>query len=269
MGFLIALMALAALFLFLTAPNMKRGRMDYWRGQRFAHRGLHSAARELVENTLPAFEAACRKGYGIELDIQFTADGQVVVFHDDDLSRLTGDPRKVCEVTLDELRQMPLLGVENARVPTLRETLDAVGGRAPLLIELKTGKRNAELCAALVEHLKGYPGEYIVESFNPLIVMWFRRNAPAVVRGQLVCGMKGYRQMMGPVPAFLLASLLFNALARPDFVAYDAGDPRFRTPRLQRALFRTPMAAWTVRTLPQAKLAAERDEICIFEQIRP
>ncbi len=269
MGFLIALMALGALFLFLTAPNLQRGRMARWHGQRFAHRGLHSASRELVENTLPAFEAACRKDYGIELDIQFTADGQVVVFHDDDLSRLAGDARMVCEVTLEELRRMPLMGVENARVPTLREALDAVGGRVPLLIELKTGRRNADLCQALMEHLKGYPGEYIVESFNPLIVMWFRRHAPSVVRGQLVCSMKGYRKALGAVPAFLLASLLFNVCARPDFVAYDANDPRFHTPRVQRALFRTPMAAWTVRTLPQAKLAAERDEICIFEQIRP
>ena len=269
MPLLIAALAAVALAVFLTAPNMKRGRMARWRGQRFAHRGLHSASRDLVENTLPAFEAACRKGYGIELDIQFTADGQAVVFHDDNLSRLTGDPRPVREVTLAELRNMPLAGVEDARVPTLRETLAAVGGRVPLLIELKSGRRNAELCRALMEHLRDYPGEYMVESFNPLIVMWFRRNAPSVVRGQLVCGMDGYRGAVGAFPAFCMAFLLFNALSRPDFVAYDANDARFHTPRIQRALFRTPLAAWTVRTLPQAKLAAERDEICIFEQIRP
>lgn len=269
MAFVIALVILLALAAFLTAPNMKRSRMARWRGQRFAHRGLHDAAQGVVENTLPAFDAACRADYGIELDIQFTADGEVVVFHDDDLRRLAGDRRMVRDVMLDELRGMPLSGVESARVPTLNEVLACVNGRVPLLIELKNGRRNADLCRALMEKLKYYPGEYIVESFNPLIVMWFRRHAPQVVRGQLVCGMKGYRETVRPVPAFCMAALLFNAFARPDFVAYDANDARFHTPRFQRTLYHTPLAAWTVRTLPQAKLAAERDEICIFEQIRP
>ena len=269
MPVLIALLILAGLALLLAAPNLNHSRMTRWRGQRFAHRGLHDAAQGVVENTMPAFEAACRADYGIELDVQFTADHQLAVFHDDDLSRLTGDSRAVREVTLEALRAMPLAGVDSARVPTLGEVLARVNGRVPLLIELKNGRENAALCRALMDALRDYPGEYIVESFNPLIVGWFRRNAPAVVRGQLVCGMAGYRGSVSPVPAFCMAALLFNAVARPDFVAYDVNAPRFVTPRLQRLLFRTPLAAWTVRTLPQAKLTAERDEICIFEQIRP
>ena len=221
-----------------------------------------------MENTLPAFEAACRGGYGIELDIQFSRDGEVVVFHDDTLKRLTGDARKVSAVPLAELRGMALGDVQGARIPTLRETLDLVDGRAPLLIELKTGSQNAKLCAALMEHLKDYKGRYIVESFNPLIVRWFRRNAPQVIRGQLVCPMKEYRPKANGLAAFAMAGLLFNVITRPDFVAYDVNARRFFSPHFQRFMFRTPMAAWTVRRESIARLVSHRQEMPIFEQAR-
>ena len=264
MAWLVVLL-IVLLFLFLTPPNLRRGRVHDWHGQRFAHRGLHDIERGVVENTLPAFEAACRRHYGIELDIQFSKDMEVVVFHDDNLRRLCGDARKVCDVPLSELKTLPLGGVEDARIPTLQETLDRVNGRAPLLIELKTGGNNARLCQALMEHLKGYRGEYIVESFNPLIVYWFRKNAPEVVRGQLVCPMEEYRPAANGLAAFAMAGLLFNALTRPDFVAYDANARRFFSPHFQRFAFRTPMAAWTVRSPQMAELIEKRGEMSIFE----
>ena len=268
MGWLIAALA-ALLLIFLTCPNLRRERVAEWKGQKFAHRGLHDAEAGVLENTLSAFEAACRAGYGIELDIQFSRDGAVVVFHDDDLKRLCGDGRKVCDVPLEELRTLRLGGIEAARIPTLREALDLVDGRAPLLIELKTGARNAELCEALTAHLRDYKGRYIVESFNPLIVRWFRRNAPQVVRGQLVCPMKEYRPKASSFAAFAMAGLLFNALTRPDFVAYDANARRFFSPHFQRFAFHTPMAAWTVRGEGLEKLIERRGEMPIFERIRP
>ena len=101
------LLILLALLAFLTRPSMRYRKTHRWRGQRFAHRGLHDRARGIVENTLPAFEAARDHGWGIELDIQFSKDMQVVVFHDDDLQRLCGDPRKVCQLTLAELQALP------------------------------------------------------------------------------------------------------------------------------------------------------------------
>ena len=267
-GWLIVLI-LCALAAFLTHPNGHRVRMKRWREQRFAHRGLHDADAGVVENTLPAFEAACAHGYGIELDIQFSKDMQVVVFHDDNLLRLAGDARKVFDCTLEEMRAMPLNGVDSARVPTLDEVLKLVNGRAPLLIELKTGARNDQLCRALVEKLARYPGEYIIESFNPLIVSWFRRNAPGVVRGQLVCPMSSYIGQAGRLSAFLMAGLMLNCLSRPDFVAYDANAPRFFSPHFQRFVYRTPMAAWTVRDADTARLVERRGEMNIFEKIRP
>ena len=267
---LVILLVLAGLWLFLVWPNPgRRGRMAPWQGRSFAHRGLHDAKKGVIENTLPAFEAACQRGYGIELDIQFTRDMRAVVFHDDDLARLTGDRRRVREVTLEELRAMPLSGVRTARVPTLAEALGQVDGRAPLLIELKNGPANDRLCRALVESLRGYRGEYMVESFSPLIVRWFKKHAPAVPRGQLVCAAKGYRGAVNRLGGFFLSNLLLNALGRPDFIAYDVNEPKFLAPRLQRLLFRTPMAAWTVRTTPAAALVETRGEMCIFERVAP
>ena len=256
---------IVALFFFLTHPSLNRAKCRRWRGERFAHRGLHDGNQVVVENTLQAFAAARDAGFGMELDIQFSKDMEVVVFHDESLSRLTGIDQNVRDLTLDELRSLPLAGRDDARIPTFRELLDTVGGRTPLLIELKSGRDNARLCEAMMECLRDYPGEYIVESFNPLIVAWFRFHAPGVVRGQLVCPVKGYGAAVNAVVSWILAGLLYNWIARPDFIAYDVSDPRFHAPRLQRALYRTPMAAWTVRDPDTAARVHARGEITIFE----
>ena len=265
----IILLILCAAMAYLTCPCLRRARVKRWRGARFAHRGLHDIDSGVVENTLPAFEAACRAGYGIELDIQFSKDMRVVVFHDSDLMRLGGEKRKVFDLTLNELQKVRLMGLEDARIPTLDEVLKLVNGRVPLLIELKNGSRNERLCRALVEKLRHYPGEYVIESFNPLIVGWFRRNAPEVVRGQLVCPMHSYIAQASRISGFFMAGLMLNFISRPDFVAYDVNAPRFFSPHFQRFMYRTPMAAWTVRDESTEALVQRRGEMSIFEQIRP
>ena len=263
-GWMIILIA-AAVIVYMTAPNPRRRRMARWRTEAFAHRGLHDIKKGVVENTLPAFEAACRAGYGMELDIQFSSDREVVVFHDDTLKRLTGDPRRVDQCSLAELKGFELGGVPGARVPTLREVLETVDGRAPMLIELKSGKNNARLCRALMALIRDYRGEYIVESFNPLIVGWFRRHAPQVVRGQLVGPMREYIADASRLSAFFMSGQLLNCVGRPDFVAYDANAARFFSPHFQRFVFHTPMAAWTVRDARLRELIEKRGEIAIFE----
>ena len=259
--------AVLALWLFLIFPSPKRHRIDSWRGRLLAHRGLHDADHGIIENTLPAFEAACRSGYGIELDIQFTRDKKVVVFHDDDLTRLCGDERLVRQVDYEELKTMRPGGGAQP-IPTLSQVLSAVGGRAPLLIELKNGPDNALLCQALVAHLKDYRGEYIVESFSPFIVAWFRCHAPQIPRGQLCTSPRGYRPKVPRIGGCALSALLFNCLARPDFIAYDAS-ARCLGPLLQRLLFHTPRAAWTVRSDALLAAARKKGDMAIFESIRP
>ena len=265
MSIWILLIIILAVLAFLTHPNLNRARTRHWRGRQFAHRGLHDPGRGVVENTLPAFEAACDAGVGIELDIQFTADMQVAVFHDDDLARMAGDPRKIWTVPLAELQSLSLAGRADARIPTLRQVLDAIDGEVPLLIEIKNGPFNRRLCQALTDHLRDYPGEYIIESFNPLIVFWFRRHAPEIVRGQLVDSLPSYRPAVNGIVGFCMSGLLLNCISRPDFVAYNANAPRFFSPHFQRFMFRTPMAAWTVREKNLAALIHKRGEMNIFE----
>ena len=114
---LVILLILLALAAFLLAPSPKKSRADAWRGTAFAHRGLHGGGAQ--ENSIEAFDRACRAGFGIELDVQLSKDGTVVVFHDDTLKRMTGDGRRVDEASLAELRKLTLKG--KGRIPTFEE----------------------------------------------------------------------------------------------------------------------------------------------------
>jgi len=261
----IVLIILIALIVFLIAPSPKHHRADSWKGTLFAHRGLHGNG--LTENTLEAFDAACTGGFGIELDVQLSKDGVVVVFHDDDLQRMANDNRRVDQVDFAELQSLALNG--GGRIPSFEETLRLVNGRVPLLVELKNGRRNDELCRKTAGLLKAYDGKTIIESFSPLIVQWWRKHEPAVVRGQLVGAKISYLATMGPFLAFILSRLLLNFLGRPDFVAYDVNAAGFMAPKLQRALFRTPLAAWTVRDAGTCLGCLERGEMPIFEGFIP
>ena len=265
MSIWLILLVLFIVLAFMTHPSLHYAKCQRWRGERFAHRGLHDIKKGLVENTLPAFAAARDAGFGMELDIRFSKDMQLVVFHDDDLVRLTGDARRVRQLTLAELKAIPLAGIDSARIPTLHEVLDTVEGKTPLLIELKSGPDNARLCQTLMDTLADYRGDYLVESFNPLIVAWFRFHAPHMVRGQLVGPLQSYRPVVNGIAGFFMAGLLANCLSRPDFVAYDANALRFFSPHFQRFMFRTPMAAWTVRDPALAALVEKRGEMSIFE----
>ena len=261
---LIILLMLAALALFILAPSRRRSRMLAWKGTAFAHRGLHGDG--ISENSLAAFERACEAGFGIELDVQLSRDGVPVVFHDDDLRRMTGDSRRVDEVDYEELQGLAL--PDGRGIPRFEEALVCVNGRAPLLVEIKNGRSNAELCEKTLLLLKKYPGRYIVESFNPMIVFWLRRHARGVLRGQLVTDMKHYMPCFGKTAAWMLAGLVLNCVARPDFVAYDV-DADFAAPRIQRSLFNTPMACWTVKSRESYDRALEKGEMPIFEGFMP
>ena len=262
MWFFIALAVALTLILFLIAPSPGHRRAESWAGTAFAHRGLHSEG--VSENSPEAFSAACSAGTGIELDVQLSKDGVVVVFHDDTLERMTGDPRRVDAVDLAELKSLRLK--DGGTIPTFEEVLALVNGRVPLLVEIKTGRRNAQLCADVARQLRAYSGRFLVESFNPLILRWFRRNVPEFIRGQLVGARAAYLVSQGPFKAQLLSTLSLNFLARPDFVAYDATVAHFTAPRVQRALFNTPMAAWTIRDPALYAACIDRGEMPIYER---
>jgi glycerophosphoryl diester phosphodiesterase len=262
---ILVLILIFALIAFLIAPSAKCRRAESWRGVPFAHRGLHNGER--MENSFEAFEAACKHGFGIELDVQLTKDGQPIIFHDDTLLRMTGDSRRVDEVPLSELRALSLKG--KGSIPTLEEALRCVRGRTPLLVEIKNGKRNAELCEKTMAQLRAYNGKYVVESFNPLILVWLKKYSPETIRGQLVNERISYLATTSPIIAFVLSRLLLNFLARPDFVAYNIEVKNFSAPKIQRAFFHTPLAAWTVRDEKTYRECIARGESPIFENFIP
>ena len=190
---LAAAVTAVALPVFLLAPGTANRRQKAaFSGVNFAHRGLHNREKTVPENSIEAFRLAARQGYGIELDVQLTKDGHVVVFHDDTLDRVCGVEGRVDEMTYGELCKLRLCGSEYS-VPLLSEVLAVVRGRGPIIVELKPGKRNKELCRRTYEVLSAYRGEVCIESFHPMIVSWFRFHAPEFIRGQLAMPANGYK----------------------------------------------------------------------------
>lgn len=232
---------LAPLFLLAPGGATKRQRAPFM-GVNFAHRGLHSRDKTVPENSLEAFRLAARLGYGVELDVQLSRDGQVVVFHDDTLTRVCGVDKRVDELDYAELSRLKLCGQETG-VPLLSQVLEVIRGRGPLIVELKTGRRNRELCEKTYALLENYRGDVCIESFDPLIVAWFRLHARDLVRGQLAMPMSRYPEDMPVLRRVLLSHCLFNALARPQFIAYRIG---YRPPTVRLAeLLGAMKIGWT------------------------
>lgn len=237
-------------------PHLKALLCDY------AHRGLHG--KDIPENSLAAFEAACRAHMGIELDVQLSNDGQVMVFHDDTLVRMTGYKNRVCEVTCEQLQKLRLKGSEQT-IPTLKEVLELVNCRVPLLIELKGEEFDAELCEKVAELLDEYRGAYCIESFNPLLVYAMRKYMPGIYCGQLytdVCREKQKKSLL----YVALTWMVFNFLARPDFIAYNKEDRDTLPVWIATELFHAPKFVWTVRSYEEIKTAHELGEYAIFEK---
>ena len=218
---LASLGTLVLLLLFIFAPRYagKKKRAPFV-GRNIAHRGLFEADQSVPENSLAAFSRAANAGYGVELDVQLSKDGEVVVFHDDDLSRVCGVEKRVDALDLSELRALSLCGT-GERIPLFTEVLETLDGRVPVVVELKNGPRNGELCRKTLDILNAYGGEYCIESFNPFIVAWFRFHAPSVLRGVLSQPPADFKEakMSGAVSA-LLGRCAFNFAARPHFIAY-------------------------------------------------
>ncbi len=212
-----------ALPVFILAPGRAdRRQKEPFRNRNFAHRGLHSRDRSVPENSLKAFDLAAEAGYGIELDVQLSKDGQVVVFHDDTLNRVCGIDARVDELNYAELRDLSLLDTEE-KIPLFSDVLAVIRGRGPLIVELKNGRSNKELCEKTCEMLRKYNGEVCIESFNPMIVAWFRFHAKEFLRGLLSAPKEEYEGQTSKFTAFLLSRGMINFICRPQFIAYKIG----------------------------------------------
>ena len=188
----------------------------------FAHRGLHDVKKGIPENSIAAFDEACKAGYGIELDVRLTKDQQVVVIHDANLLRATGADLEIEEIDYEEILKHPLWGTEHT-VPLFSDVLKCVAGRAPFIVEIKPCQNSLVLSQKTMDILAPYEGDYCVESFDPGIVRWIRYNAPVVLRGQLANLPKDYDDDVPFLGKIFLSRCLFNMVTKPHFVAYKTG----------------------------------------------
>ena len=257
-----AVLGAAAATVFLAAPGRSSAaqRMPFM-GQNLAHRGLHNPEKKAPENSLAAFRAAAQAGYGVELDVRLTRDGQVVVSHDDALARMTYTYKNVAESDYAEIRELRLLGTEEY-VPLFTEVLDIlVPAEVPVVVEVKACKNWKALCEKTLEILDGYEGKFCVESFDPRIVAWWRFNAPDILRGQLT---SQYEDLRGNrFLAWMSSRCLMNFMGRPHFIAHHIGRKAL-TVRLAEALG-AMRVAWTAKNRDSE---AGHDAV-IFEDFMP
>jgi glycerophosphoryl diester phosphodiesterase len=241
-----------------------------WLKRPIAHRGLHDAARNIVENSASAVEAAITKGYAVEVDVQSAAHGVPIVFHDKTLDRLTAERGPVAAREATELHTILLRGSED-RILSLPGLLGIVQGRVPLLIEIKspwsgdnTYERN------IVTELEGYGGEVAVMSFDPECVASFRRLAPSLPRGLIADRFEENDwPNLSAARRFAMRNLLTAAIARPNFIAYDINALPALAPGIARDVFGLPLLTWTVRSQADKANAQLFADAMIFEGIEP
>lgn len=233
----------------------------------FAHRGLHDNATDAPENSMAAFRKAVEAGFGMELDVHVTKDGVPVIFHDFTLERICGDKAKIEECTYEELQRFTLCN-SNEKIPRFEDLLTMIAGRVPLIVEIKSENVNVSFCARIDKLLRAYSGEYCIESFNPMVLWWFRRHHNGVIRGQLSSNFRkdgGYTQVM----YFLMEHLLLNFLTKPDFIAYNHKFYKEPGRRICHRLYSRPAAAWTIQNQQDLEAMRRNFDVFIFDSFCP
>lgn len=261
---LIVILILAAIICALVFPGKKKN-IDEYVNVKYAHRGLHNGER--AENSISAMKAAVEAGFGIELDVRLSKDGVLMVFHDDTLDRVCGREGKVIDFTAEELATFKLNGTDDG-IPTFDEVLEVVGGKVPLLVEIKENAGDSSVSKAAAERLKNYSGPYIVESFNPLSVKNAASILPEVACGFLSRHFTKEEETKKPL-YFILENLLINRISNPSFIAYKHEDHYMPMLKLARLLGARTIA-WTVRSPEEEKAAYEHGfATVIFENYVP
>lgn len=252
---------LILLWLYLIAPE-KRGNYENFKGIMYAHRGLHEPG--IPENSSKAFKRAVDAGYGVELDVQYSKDKKLVVFHDATLNRMCGVDKKVADCTYEELLSYSLDSTDE-KIPLFKDVLEILG-EAPLVCEVKNhnGNVNDNLCDEIYSLLKDYRGIYCIESFSPYLVKWFRKNHPEVIRGQLSCNFKN-DDAVTPFVGFIMSQLLINVISRPDFIAYRHKDTKVFGFAACSKIFKPLLVGWTARGNEEQKQAWKKFDSVIFE----
>jgi glycerophosphoryl diester phosphodiesterase len=235
------------------------GKLRWLTARPIAHRGLHDRTHGRPENTLAAFDSAAAKHYAIECDLHISGDGIPVVFHDNDLERLTGQKGAVRDCTAAELGDLRILG-SREWIPTLDEVLQLVGGRVPLVLELKhVPGRDAGLAFAVAELLRDYPGPAALMSFEPGLIAEVKAADPSLPRGFVAAG----RWRTGPRHFREVVALSV------DFISYAIHDLPTPMPVIAHRVLGIPLICWTVRTKAELARARRWTDQITFEGFLP
>lgn len=245
---------------------------DWLTARPIAHRGLHERAAGRPENTLAAARAAVDAGFSIECDVQRSADGEAMVFHDPALGRLTqvGDP--VASRTAADLGTLSVAGTSET-IPTLAAFLLAVGAAVPVIVEVKSSyDGDLRLAQRTAEVIAGHDGPVAVKSFDPQVVAALRDLCPKTIPRGIVAESTqhdpAYAAMTWATRR-ALSNLLHFTESRPDFLSWRVDDLPCAPTYLCRLLGRMPVMAWTVRNPDQRARAAAHADQMVFEGFVP
>jgi glycerophosphoryl diester phosphodiesterase len=232
-----------------------------------AHRGLHD--EKLPENSLGAFKKAAASGFAIELDVHCSEDGKVVVIHDFNTSRMTGRDLEVKEQPLKKLQSLNLAG-SNYKIPSLRQVLELINGRVPIVIEIKPNIPAKLIGPAVLAELEDYRGKFAVKSFDPRIVGWFQCRAPEIPRGLIAATDKFYRfyHINWPVRMFLLSTVSV-LLCRPDFLSYQFEGLPNKLIKFWQQRLKVPLLVWPVCSAQDYKKIQSIGATSVFENFIP
>jgi glycerophosphoryl diester phosphodiesterase len=236
-----------------------------------AHRGLHDLASGVVENMPGAMQAAIAGNYAIETDVQLTADDEAMVHHDDVLGRLNEGDARLTQLTTAQLKQVTFKATPE-RMMTLSDLCDLVGGRVPLVIELKSHfDGDVRLVRRVADVLSRYRGPAAVMSFDPAMLVAMRAIAPQVTRG-IVAERSydgSYWAKVTPAQRHEMTGMRHAFRTQPHFVSYKVDDLPSPAPWIARHLFGCALIYWTVRTDAQRATSAAHAQQMTFEGFRP
>lgn len=201
-----------------------------------AHRGLYSD--KYPENTLLAFHQAIIHQYIIELDVHLLKDNTVIVYHDDNLKRLTGVDKELKDCTYEEIKK-----IKKIKIPSLKEILEFIDGRVPILIEYKYDTKVGLLEKETVKLLDHYKGDFAIQSFNPLTVLWFKLNRPNYIRGQLASNLYPKNFLI----KYVLSNMFTNILTKPDYIAVNL--KMLKNPKMMKLRNKYIVLGYTVRSM--------------------
>ena len=243
---------------------------DWLTARPVAHRGLHDAAAGIIENTPSAFEAAIAGNYAIECDVQLSADGDAMVFHDAALDRLTKTHGPLGALTRADLKQVAFKATAD-RMLTLAELCALVAGRVTLVVEVKSAfDGDARLARRAAAVLAAYAGPVAAMSFDPFVVEALRHAAPTLRRGMVAERHYKHGEAHGLAPGLAesLGLLAHASSTQPHFVAYHVHDLPQMAPQLAERLPGLPLLAWTVRSEADRQIARQSGAQIIFEGFR-